>query len=93
MEFDKNKICNIFVESSMIPVLHTISLRVSMDKLPAVLGNGKEGVLFVALGEEEVSNILASYSKLTIINIAKDGLATIKDTTIQVPVISICKKE
>lgn len=95
MEFNRDKMCNIFIDKELFPLLQTIPLRVSIDKIPAILGDGKEGVLFLALGTNEVVTISEAFESRNLsgkepkIEISKDGVATIKDTTIKVPTISI----
>ncbi len=91
MKFDKSKIHNIFIHREAWPSAPGFPLRVSIDKIPAILGNEKRGVLFVALGLEEVATIIKAFENLPNIEIG-DGVATIEDTTIVVPVKSICSK-
>lgn len=93
MIFTNEVIQNIFIDKEAIPVLQTIPLRVSIDKIPATIGTGdteKKGVLFLALGLKEVSAICNGFRIISRNKINLHDTATITKTTITVPVISIC---
>jgi hypothetical protein len=89
MEFDK-RIRNVFVDKEAWPLLQTIPLRISIDEFHAILEKGeKEGILFLALGLEEVSTICNGLKIISRVRLSMDEKATIKGTTITVPTIAI----